>query len=99
MTNAEIIVTAMVNANLNPEEVEVNTFVGWKRNGYSVKRGEKAVFSTKIWKPCKFKKVEEENSADVADDANKDETPKKRLMLVTAHFFTDEQVERKVVSA
>lgn len=33
----------------------VDTYPGWKRLGYQVKHGEKALFKTKIWKPVSRK--------------------------------------------
>lgn len=94
MTNAEIIIGAMMLAELDPTEVEVDTFAGWKRRGYVVKRGEKATFQTKIWKPCKFSKEEQQNAEEVAQDATTDKTNYRKLILVNASFFTDAQVER-----
>lgn len=94
MTNAEIIVSAMVLAELDPMEVEVDTFAGWKRKGYCVKKGQKAVFKTKIWKPCKFKNEEIELPEEAKD--MEPQFNKKKLILVNASFFTDEQVERVV---
>lgn len=92
MTNAEIILGAMELAELDPMEVEVDTFAGWKRRGYSVKRGEHAVFKTKIWKPSKFKATDEE--LETMDISQLDNDGKyKKLILVNASFFTDEQVE------
>jgi len=90
MTNGEIILGAMLVAKLNPEQVVVDTFAGWKRRGYKVKAGEKAVFQTKIWKPSKFnKKVE-----DPVDGEEVVVEQEKRLILVNASFFTNEQVEK-----
>lgn len=92
MTNAEIIMGAMMLAELDPMEVEVDTFAGWKRRGFTVKRGEHAVFKTKIWKPSKFKVSDEE--LETVDPTTLDADGKqKKLILVNASFFTDEQVE------
>lgn len=82
MTNLEIIVGSMIVAGLDPLTVEVDTYAGWKRKGFVVKRGETAVFKTKIWKPCKRK----------ADDEFDEE--EKQLYLVNAAFFTEDQVEK-----
>ncbi len=92
MTNAEIILGAMMLAEIDPMEVEVDTFAGWKRKGYVVKRGEKAVFQTKIWKPCKFVKKDDEEQQ--TDEQTEEKKNYKKLMLVNASFFTDLQVER-----
>lgn len=81
MTNSEIIIREMKSAGLDPMEVVVNTFAGWKRNGYVVNKGETAAFKTKIWKPCKNKKQEGEEEAQT------------KLRLVNAAFFTFEQVK------
>lgn len=98
MTNAEIITVAMIGAELDPMEVDVDTFAGWKRRGFCVKKGQKAVFKTKIWKPCKFNKDADdaETSTDVDDKYADAKTPRKKLILVNASFFTDEQVEKVV---
>lgn len=78
MSNSEIIgTTTALMGIVEP----VDTYAGWKRNGYTVKRGEKATFKTKIWKPCNVK------------DKDTDETEIK-LILVNAAFFTASQVEK-----
>lgn len=81
MTNTEIIIKEMAIAGLDPMKDVVNTFAGWKRNGYVVNKGETAAFKTKIWKPCKNKKQEGEEEAQTS------------LRLVNAAFFTFEQVK------
>ena len=50
LTNFEIIESNII---LHGITEEVDTYAGWSRNGYKVKRGSKALFKTKIWKPCK----------------------------------------------
>lgn len=97
VTNAEIILTGMLEVGLDPETDVVNTFAGWKRLGYSVKRGETAVFKTRIWKPSKFKKDDKDTSTDVTqntDDGKTDDNSYKKLILVPAAFFTQNQVEK-----
>lgn len=93
MTNFEIIAQACALANI-AVDTEVDTYAGWSRKGYTVKRGEHAVFKTKIWKPCKRKK-----DAEQTENAEQTEANSKRLILVNAAFFTDEQVEKKEVVA
>lgn len=88
MTNAEIIAGEMIVAGLNPLEDVVDTFAGWKRKGYTVKKGEKSVFTTSIWKPS-IKKAEVTEEETVEDN-----TPHTYLHLVKASFFTDKQVEK-----
>lgn len=89
MTNMEIIAGAMLLAEISPD-VEVDTFAGWKRNGYRVKKGEKASFQTKIWKPCKVKPKSEDDEPVEEKVVNN-----RRLYLVNASFFTENQVEKE----
>ena len=93
MTNIDIIIGSMVLAGLDPKTEVVNTFAGWKRRGYSVKKGEKAVFKTKIWKPVKYAKKEQESETDV--NLSAEESDNKHLVLVNSAFFTAEQVEKR----
>ena len=80
MTNSEIIISAMESVGLDPRKTMVNTFSGWSRHNYRVKSGEKAAFKAKIWKPV---------------SRDKDGEEEKKLILVTASFFTREQVEKR----
>jgi hypothetical protein len=68
-------------------EVEVDTFAGWKYRGYKIKKGEHAVFQTKIWKLSKVK-IETKN-----ENGEEQQEAGSRFILVPAHFFTAEQVE------
>lgn len=83
-TNKQIIESCRIDYNI-PVDLIINTFAAWNAAGYKIKKGEKALFITKIWEPCK-KSV-------VADDGTKTET--KKLLLVNAAFFSILQVERK----
>ena len=85
MTNAEILNTECVLHNITEA---VDTFAGWKRKGYSVKKGEHAVFKTRIWKPNSKKRKEEDSTED-----DKDKKPYARMYMVKAAFFTASQVE------
>lgn len=81
MTNMEIILGECALRNIKEE---VDTYAGWNRRGYSVKRGEHAAFSTKIWKPkSKVRK----------DEETEEETESSYMILVNAHFFKKSQVE------
>lgn len=84
MTNLQIIITAM---EMNGVKEEVDTYAGWGRRGYQVKKGEKAVFKTKIWKPVRAKN----KAADAAEEFMKNEDGDK-LILVNASFFGHSQV-------
>lgn len=58
----------------------VDTFAGWKRQGYTIRRGEKALFTAQIWKPCKVKNPDKEGET------------KQKLLFVKAAFFGKSQV-------
>ncbi len=82
MTNLQIIAGAITLYGITEE---VDTYAGWQRRGYQVQRGQKALFNTKIWKPCKWKKVKEESAESETG------TP---LILVNASFFGLSQVAK-----
>lgn len=75
MTNMQIIMGEVA---LRGITEPVDTYAGWKNRGMQVQKGQKALFATKIWKPCKPKK-------------NADEETEK-LILVKANFFGASQV-------
>lgn len=80
MNNAMIIETQKQEHGI---ELEVDTFAGWKYRGYKIKKGEHAVFETKIWKMQKVKQENETGETELVS----------RFILVPAHFFTKDQVE------
>lgn len=65
------------------------TFSEWKKRGYVVKKGEKAVCKGIIWILRNGKKSENQEETEDAED----EKPKKsKFIQKTAYFFTKEQV-------
>jgi hypothetical protein len=76
MSNAEII---LGNCLLVGIMENVDTYAGWNTKGYKIKAGSKAVFTDRIWKPCKVKN-------------EKTGEPENKLILVKASFFTESQV-------
>lgn len=78
MTNLEIIQQEMILRNIS---IPCHTYLGWKERGYQVQRGQKALFSLKLWKPVKAKEVKE--------DAEKNS----KMILVKAYMFSLEQVK------
>ncbi len=60
---------------------ECHTFQAWKAKGYNVKKGEKAIFSTSIWK--RVTKVDK--------DTNEENS---HFILKHSHFFSQSQVEK-----
>ena len=77
MTNMQIIMSEVT---LRGITEEVDTYAGWQARKMQVQKGNKALFKTKIWKPC-YPKDEDGNRAD---------TP--TLILVNASFFGRSQV-------
>ena len=77
------------------EEVEIpkfqpiHTYQAWRKLGYQVKKGEKAVAKFSVWKYLTKKKKAE-------DETNEEETNtgKGRCYMKVSAFFTDEQVEK-----
>lgn len=65
------------------EPEDIHTFQAWKKLGYCVKKGEKAVAQFYIWK-CVTKQV--------ADDNNMTEE-QKRMFMKKASFFSASQVQ------
>ncbi len=93
MTNAEIIYKARVRLaadgkiGLNDgEPEEIHTYDHWKKLGYQVLRGEKAVCRLNIWKP-----VPKKQKPDQDDDEQKEVTP--YMIPKTAFFFSRAQVD------
>lgn len=58
---------------------EVHTFQRWKSKGFSVKKGEKAVFKTSIWKAV----------------PDKDHEGEVKMFMKNSAFFTASQVKPK----
>lgn len=83
MTNAQIIETECI---LNGVTELVDTYQGWARAGKQVKKGSKALFQTRIWKPRKNSK------AKVTEEMTEEEL-KSKFIMVKASFFGLSQVE------
>ncbi|SDB68378.1 ArdC-like ssDNA-binding domain-containing protein [Butyrivibrio sp. INlla16] len=69
----------------NSKEIEepeqMHTFMEWKKRGYAVKHGEKAISKFPIWKHT-TRKAEKEGDAD-----------QEKMFMKVAFFFTASQVE------
>lgn len=93
MKNVEIIEmeTAMrIQDGELPENTILNTWNGWKKLGYRVKRGEIHVAEFRIWMPSKKKAKAEEN------EENGEEVKvvgNRRFYKKLSFFFTQNQVE------
>lgn len=106
MTNFEIITKEAINNGIyTKEEAEtiisqgyrlpLHTFAEWKALGYSVKKGEKAKMTCKIWKYNE--KATAKQDADT--DENEPEENGEHYYLTKAFFFTNEQVEKRTAEA
>ena len=80
MTNIEIIAMEKVNNGIH-QDAELHTYGTWQNLGYQVKRGEKALISTKLWK-----------MVDVKD--KKTGKKQEKMILCNASLFSYEQVKR-----
>ena len=75
--------------NVTVEEPEdIHTFNGWKKLGFSVRKGEHSTIKFPIWKYTEKAKKEEEKTGNELEDA-----PIKNMFMKTAAFFTASQVE------
>ena len=88
MTNKQII---EIECGLNGITENVNTYAGWQRLGFQVKKGSKALFTTEIWKPCKKKKAESDNNTDNEIEIK---PTRQKIIMVKAAFFGLSQVEK-----
>lgn len=87
ITNNQIVFTAwceLVAAGIIDESETIHTFDYWKKAGYIVKRGEKAITSLMIWKHGTKKQVDE----------NGNETETGSMFMKKAYFFASHQVEK-----
>lgn len=101
MTNEEIIYRASISAGIITEgeaqkfaqngwELPIHTFAGWKKYGYSVKKGEHAALKVRLWR----KKGAKPDNVSDDKEAKQVEPDGDSYYLVTAFLFTGGQVER-----
>ena len=87
ITNKEIISLEMTTRGIDEE---VHTFAKWKSLGYQVKRGEKALFQTMLWKMKKSKK-QDNNDEEQQDD--KEVKKYNNFFMAKSSLFGKSQVE------
>jgi hypothetical protein len=95
MTNLEII-TEYIEQNgidFDYDGNNLNTFQAWKKQGYSVKKGETAFIKVDLW-TMKMVEEKDENGKPVLDEKTKKPKMKKKFFLKSAALFTDAQVEK-----
>jgi len=84
LTNKEIILNEMILNNINLE-TKIDTYAGWNRNGYTINKGSKALFTTQIWKPCKNK-----NNKEIQEGQQQNS----KMYIVKASYFSADQVTK-----
>lgn len=98
MNNIQIIASEVIDREIMPEDA-VNellssgcalpffTYQEWQNRGYQVRKGEKALFKTKLWRVRKSKEEKEEEERGEIHLV-------KDYIMVTAAIFGREQVDR-----
>lgn len=87
ITNNQIVAAAwleLVAAGVISENEDIHTFDYWRKCGYTVKRGEKAITSLMIWKHSMKTITNDDGSTEEAG----------RLFMKKAYFFSTSQVEK-----
>lgn len=74
---------------------ECHTYIGWKRRGYKVNPGQKAVIVTRLWK--RFTGRNPKGYVDETDDVV-DEKNTKSFYTVKAFLFKESQVSKIVTN-
>ena len=87
-TNKEIIMAEQLMRGI---QEEVHTFQKWKSLGYQVKRGEKALFQTNLWKMSKRK--QKENNENETDNNDKEKKNNNYFFMAKSSLFGRSQVE------
>jgi len=72
------------------EPEPIHTFQTWKKKGYIVKRGEKAIAAIDIWKYAPRKK----DNDDGENDGEKKKIRNSEMIIKTSYFFSMAQVEK-----
>lgn len=89
-TNQEIILAEILTRGITED---VHTYAKWKSLGYQVKKGEKALFQTRLWKKKNSKAKKENEKADTENNENKEEKNNSYFFLAKSSMFGRSQVE------
>lgn len=87
MTNAQIILQEQVTRGIKET---LHTYAKWKSLGYQVKRGEKAMICTGLWKMQNSKAFHRDEEDSEADG----EVSFSKMHLCKAYLFGEHQVEK-----
>ena len=92
-TNQEIIFNEVLMRGITED---VHTYAKWKSLGYQVKKGEKALFQTMLWKK-KTKKSKKDDTENKVENVENEEGKKKKnndyFFLAKSSMFGRSQVE------
>jgi antirestriction protein ArdC len=92
-TNYEMIEEMAMLVGYEYDGENLKTFAEWAKEGYIVKKGEKAFMALELWKPF-TKKVTDEEGKPVIDEETGKQKEETRFMLKLSHLFTPDQVEK-----
>lgn len=95
MTNFEIVTleAGMIGFEFDGENLK--TFAEWKKEGLSVKKGEKAIIKCGLWKPFTKKLVDEKTGEKIMDEKTGKQKEETRFKLVNSALFSRSQVEKR----
>jgi hypothetical protein len=93
-TNYEMIEELAMMVGYEFDGTNLKTFAEWKKEGYSVIKGEKACMKLDLWKPFTAK-VKDEETGEYEKDENGNIKTETRFKLVPSCLFSIEQVEEK----
>lgn len=106
MSNVEIIIGEGILAGLYTQAemeafaeqngyLQINTFQGWKKLGYTVKKGEKAIIKTRLWRMTNYKNIvekhvgETETVIDLTKPGAHEQEQKKREWKLNHYYLTE----------
>jgi hypothetical protein len=93
-TNYEMIEELAMMVGYEFDGTNLKTFAEWKKEGYSVRKGEKACMKLELWKPFTAK-VKNEETGEYEKDENGKIKTETRFKLVPSSLFSIEQVDKK----
>jgi hypothetical protein len=93
-TNYEMIEELAMMVGYEFDGTNLKTFAEWKKEGYSVRKGEKACMKLDLWKPFTAKVMDKETGKQELDENGKPKT-ETRFKLVPSSLFSIEQVDKK----
>lgn len=88
MTNREIIATECGMLGIEYDD-NIYSFAEWKKKGYSVKKGQKAIIKTGLWTICSAKEVLKNEDGTPAGEQKVN-----KFFMKTTALFHESQVEK-----